>query len=84
MIEQSWQCTPMSSPLHVSSACNTQAKHKHTGLICRGQRGKAGEFTWNEKLGGGGGGGGEREAAERVKQERKSVREQEGMKRKGE
>lgn len=52
MIEQSWQCTPMSSPLHVSSACNTQAKHKHTGLICRGQRGKAGEFTWNEKLGG--------------------------------
>lgn len=80
MIEQSWQCAPMSSPLLVSSACNTQAKHKHAGLICRGQRGKAGEFTRSEKLGE----GGERKAAKRVKQERKSVREQEGMKGKGE
>lgn len=52
MIEQSWQYTPMSSPLLVSSACNTQAKHKHISLICRGQKGKAGEFTRSENVGG--------------------------------
>lgn len=49
----------MSSPLLVSSVCKTRAKHKHTGLICRGQRGKAGEFTRSEKFGRGGGGGGQ-------------------------
>lgn len=70
----------MSGPLLVSSARNIQAKHKHVSLICRGQRGKAGEFTRSENLGG----KGERKATERVEEDRKSVREQEPLKGRGE